>query len=236
MNRLKRLGKMFDNVGRNFALQRGVYGQSFTGQLGKAVVGGTWKDKKTLRTYAVPTNPNTAGQVSQRAKFKISQVVGSSLLLTVVRPYWNPFVNSQSGFNAFIGDNSQLVTGNTDFGNIRTVKGPYEPAFSFDSFTYDSATGNCAFNWDNQIANIGDVNDQSLLVVLDITDYAPEQKTPILLGSFKLGAIRDADNDSITIKDGLAFADIYGYIAFKQPAANPILTVSNSLARQATAL
>lgn len=228
MNRLKKLGRLFDNVGRNFALQRGVYGQSFTGQLGKAVVGGTWKDKKTLRTYAVPTNPKTAGQVSQRGKFKISQVTASALLETIVKPYWNPFANSQSGFNAFIGLNSQRVTDNTDFQNIYVTSGSYEPVSVVNEVLYNATTGVTTFGWDGDPLTIGDEDDRSVLVLLDTTDYDASQKTPILLAATKIGATRITGADTLTIKSGLSIADIFGFVAFIQPAADPVLRVSNS--------
>ncbi len=231
MNRFKKLGRQFDNVGRNYALQKGVYGQSFTGQLGKAVVGGTWKDKKTLRTYAIPTNPNTVAQVAQREKFKISQVAASSLLATVVQPYWNPFANSQSGFNAFIGANSQLVTDNEDFLNLLCVKGSYEAPASLTSATYNTADGATELFWSTTVQNIGSADDQSLLILLNKTDYDPTQKTPVLLSNFKVGANRSVGQDSFDIATGLTPSDLYFYLAFKQPAASSILRVSNSLSK-----
>lgn len=42
---------------------------SWDGKVGQ-LVGAKWKDKKTLRAYAKPSNPNTAAQQEKRAVFK----------------------------------------------------------------------------------------------------------------------------------------------------------------------
>ncbi len=211
------------------ALQQGVYGSYYTGQLGKATVGGTWKDKKTLRIYKKPSNPNTSAQQSQRGKFKISQVVASALLATIIHPYWNPFATSQSGFNSFIGINSQLATDNQAFTDLLITKGSYEPLPGIADSQYDTSTGNIDTTWDPNVANIGDPNDRVIMIVIDKSDYDPLQKTPILLTVVQQLVLRSAGSDGLTYKSGLLPADIFVALGVIQPASQTKLRVANSV-------
>lgn len=229
MNRLYRLGNMFDNVGRNFALQAGVYGAYFKGQLGKSVVGGTWKNKKTLRTYAIPTNPNTSDQQAVRGKFKISQVVGSHLLTTVIHPFWNPFADGQSGFNAFIGLNSLRASDNENFIGLLVTSGSYEGIAAITTKTYNTANGQVIIDWDDSVQNIGNVSDRVVIVALDTSDYDPLVKTPILLSSVTTDKVRSDASEDLTLRTGLTPADVIVFLGTTQPAANPILVIGNSI-------
>ena len=231
MKRLKRLGILFDNVGRNFALQGGNYGGHFTGQLGKSVVGATWKDKKTLRTYAKPTNPNSSAQQSVRGKFKLSQVAGSSLLETVVKPYWNPFANSQSGFNRFIGINSQRVSSSIDFISLLALSGSYEGVASIISATYATGTGIVSVQWSPTIQNIGSDDDEIIIIILDTTDYDPAEKTPILLSYYSKNTRRSEEYETVNLKTGLTASDIYVYVGTKQPIAQKVLRIGTTLSQ-----
>jgi len=218
------------------AKQKGVYGSHYTGQLGKAVVGSTWKDQKVLRTYSVPTNPNTAGQQAQRAKFKLSQVVASNILQLVIWPYWNPFANSQSGFNAFIGYNSQVVTGNDDFINIRSVVGSYEGVAQITTATYNATNGDVDISWPTAPVSIGDSLDREIALCLDFTEYDPDDKTPIVLAYLKDDMTRGDGFEQFNIRSGLTPSDIFVYLGMRQPATDSVLKIGTSVSKQCVAL
>ncbi len=218
----------FSNEGKNYALQRGVYGQYYTGQLGKAVVGGTWKDKKTLRTYVIPPNPNTASQQTVRGKFKLSQVFASRLLLTICQPYWNPFADGQSGFNKFIGHNSLVVSSNVDFVGVQTIFGSYEGLEEVLTATYNTGTGEILFTFPTAVLNIGNASDEIIVVAVSTEDYNPTAKKPILQTWMEKTIIRSAGSGSIDIVTGKDPAGIFVYLATKQPVADQVLKLGTS--------
>jgi hypothetical protein len=80
-----------------------------SGSIAKTLVAGTWKGIKTMRSYAVPTNPRSAAQVAQRET--LAMVL--AMWQTTVRSEsnilaWNRAAqalgNKQSGVNAFVSN------------------------------------------------------------------------------------------------------------------------------------
>lgn len=86
---------------------QGILG-GFSGKVGP-VVGGKWKDIDYMRSYVIPSNPNTAAQQAVRAKFGQLVEYGRALLAGVLQPYWDPFYSDMSGFNAWISQNYALA-------------------------------------------------------------------------------------------------------------------------------
>lgn len=106
---------------------------AFRGKIG-GVVGSKWKSIDVGRIYVVPSNPNTPAQQTVRARFAAIQARASALLSTLLQTYWDPFYNTMSGYNAFIGENYSLMDG----ANLLTVnnvmsKGTLEPIPSITS-------------------------------------------------------------------------------------------------------
>jgi hypothetical protein len=211
-------------------------GGPWTGQVGKTYVGGIWKGIPYFRKYVIPANPKTTDQVAQRGKFKICQVIASSILQTIIWLFWDPFAVKESGFNRFIGLNSQRVADNQDFLNSLIASGGYEQIAGITTLTYDTATGQVHIEWDVTVYNIGSPDDLVHLVVVDKTDYDPDQKTPILLSYVATPLKRSLNDTDITIRTGLTAANIFAYLFCTQPATEKILKVSNSISQVCVAL
>ena len=76
------------------------------GQIAKTLVFMGWKGLKTIRTYAVPANPNSAAQQAQRGIMGNAVEAWHSVNLTGAdKTAWDLFAKTlaaaQSGFNAF---------------------------------------------------------------------------------------------------------------------------------------
>ena len=87
-------------------------GKIYQGILGKvsgkvgSVVGSSWKGIATLRIYNnVVANPRTAGQIAQRSAFKEFSQLAKSLLVGLIKPYWDKKALRMSGYNSFIKTN-----------------------------------------------------------------------------------------------------------------------------------
>ena len=85
-----------------------------SGQLGKTLVGSTWKGIKVMREYVVPANPKTADQVTQRGIFTDSVYAWRNFITdTEIRAAWDRNALSsgkpQSGFNAAMSSLIQIL-------------------------------------------------------------------------------------------------------------------------------
>lgn len=108
-------------------LQGGILG-IMTGKVG-GVVGSTWKDKNTLRSYrsSIAVN-NTAKAVA--AKDVFSQCVAKAIQINGVigRDLWQRFEKSQSGYNALVAQFRAAYDANNNFvaENLILSKGKIE--------------------------------------------------------------------------------------------------------------
>ncbi len=85
-----------------------LFGFGASGQLGKALVYGSWKGIDVAREYVVPANPNTAAQSTQRGymTYAVGQWHDATNVLTATdKAAWNRMAGIQrparSGFNEF---------------------------------------------------------------------------------------------------------------------------------------
>ena len=90
-----------------------------SGQLGKTLVGTTWKGIKVMREYVKPANPQTAAQVTQRDLFTASVSAWRNYLTDAdIRAAWNRSAlvsgKPQSGFNAGMSSLTQILAGDAD--------------------------------------------------------------------------------------------------------------------------
>lgn len=85
-------------------LNRGILG-GFRGSVGP-VTGTSWKGIDVMKSKPLSVaNPRTAGQVAQRSKFTAIVQIASTLLVLLVKPFWDRFAQRQSGYNAMVSAN-----------------------------------------------------------------------------------------------------------------------------------
>jgi hypothetical protein len=94
-----------------------LFSFSARGQLAKTLVYSGWKGIDDVRSYVVPANPRSTGQVAQRSYFTDGVEAWHDTGLTVDDvEAWNRYANvlprPQSGFNAFVAAVTNLrITG-----------------------------------------------------------------------------------------------------------------------------
>jgi hypothetical protein len=87
-----------------------LFSFSASGQLAKSLVYFPWKGVDAVRSYTIPSNPNSADQQTQRGYFgdAITAWHNSALLVADDKTAWDKYASSlsraMSGFNAFVKD------------------------------------------------------------------------------------------------------------------------------------
>lgn len=96
-------------------IKQGILG-GFSGSVAN-IVGSSWKGIAVVKSKPLSVaNPRTAAQTAQRQRLAGVVTAARSLLAALIQPFWNPFAQRQSGYNAFVGenidvfDNDQLST------------------------------------------------------------------------------------------------------------------------------
>lgn len=182
------------------------------------VVGGSWKGVKYIRGYAIPANPNTAAQQTQRGKMSASVYWAKRLLTTIIQVYWNPFCSSMSGFNCFVKNNLLNAFTTADYSKLIMSAGTLE-GDSLDSAEYDTATG--AFTYANAGSPLGNGlgTDIAVIVVLD-TEHGVAHVNDDYFA-------REDGGNSFNIFQGLDATKLKAYLFFRRGSGST-LEVSNS--------
>ena len=105
-------------------IKRGILG-GFSNKIGN-VVGTSWKGISVMRALPQSVhNPRTGLQTRQRQKFSIMSKLGSGLLDSVIKPYWDPKAVRMSGYNLFVSENlkDQEENINLNFDAVKITKG-----------------------------------------------------------------------------------------------------------------
>lgn len=105
-------------------IKQGILG-GISGKIGN-VVGSSWKGIAVLKSLPLSvSNPNTAGQQAQRGAMTGIVAVARILLAALITPYWNPFSQRMSGYNAFVKENIATFVGTvfTNFSSFYTSRG-----------------------------------------------------------------------------------------------------------------
>ncbi|NTW77529.1 MAG: hypothetical protein HGB33_07130 [Syntrophaceae bacterium] len=197
---------------------QGILG-GFSGKVGP-VVGAKWKDIDYMRSYVIPSNPQTVDQTTQRDKFKKCVLYGRDLLGSLLQPYWDMFYSNMSGFNAWISNNLNLLDGSKQLtASAIMSKGTLE-GVSAVTATYATASGEVELTWDGTIFGNGETTDLCRLVVYDKAN----EDLYFFGGIFT----RADENFVATIKIGLTATGVIAYLFFTRGTGSE-LVVSDSI-------
>lgn len=90
-------------------IKQGILG-GFSGKVAN-VVGSSWKGIAVIKSLPLSVaNPNTAGQQAQRGAMTQIVIASRLLLASLLQPYWNPFAQKMSGYNAFVKENIETFS------------------------------------------------------------------------------------------------------------------------------
>ena len=90
-------------------INQGILG-GFSGKVAN-VVGSSWKGIAVIKSLPLSVaNPKTPAQQAQRGALSSVVAAARVLLAALIQPYWNPFAQRQSGYNAFTSENIATFT------------------------------------------------------------------------------------------------------------------------------
>lgn len=105
-------------------IKQGILG-GFSGKVG-SVIGSSWKGIAVMKAAPLSvTNPQSAGQTAQREKMTGIVAAARILLAALIQPYWNPFAQKMSGYNAFVSENIDTFVSDvfTTYANFYSTRG-----------------------------------------------------------------------------------------------------------------
>jgi hypothetical protein len=130
------------------------------------VIAATWKGVNYVKAYAVPANPNTAAQQTQRTFFAAIVRAAQLILTTVIQPWWDPFATKQSGFSRFMQVNLLGMSTPFDYADMVVSQGNLESETP-TVVTYDTATGIFNCDWTPSGLGNGENTDDAHVIVYD---------------------------------------------------------------------
>ena len=149
-------------------LQGGILG-IMTGKVG-GVVGSTWKDKNTLRSYrsSIAVN-NTAKAVASKNIF--AECVAKAIQINGVigRDLWQRFEKSQSGYNALVAQFRSAYNSSNVFGpeNLILSKGKIEEA-PIVSASINAVNKDITITWDTATSGYQLSSDIPYVVIMSV--------------------------------------------------------------------
>lgn len=105
-------------------IKQGILG-GFSGKVAN-IVGSSWKGIPVIKSLPLSVaNPKTPAQTEQRNRLTGVVAAARTLLAALIQPYWNPFAQQESGYNAFVSENiANFAAGVfTNFANFFSTRG-----------------------------------------------------------------------------------------------------------------
>lgn len=150
-------------------IKRGILG----GVSGKVanVIGGSWKGIEYLRSMPLSVaNPRTTAQVANRDRFKSVTVLASEMLTTIVKPLWDRFAVSMSGYNDFCRANKDVFSGGSfNYSSLILSRGKMDAPAGL-SGTANTGAHTFTVSWSNALADAYASADDEVYVAVVGTD------------------------------------------------------------------
>ena len=123
-------------------IKRGILG-GFSNKIGN-VVGTSWKGISVMRSLPQSVhNPKTEAQEEQRTNFAVASKLGSQLLDSVIKPFWDKKAIRMSGYNLWVQKNldrwRSLGTSYNDY--ILITEGAPVEIPNFEPVAYEGVLG-----------------------------------------------------------------------------------------------
>lgn len=134
-------------------LKQGILG-GVKGKVG-SVVGSSWKGIATLRSLPLSvTNPRTAAQVGNRARFSDVVALATNLLSAIIKPLNDRFASAMSGYNLFVQRSRDCFTPAGIFvpANLILSRGKLG-ATDIDSVIADEDSNTVTINFNSVLSN-----------------------------------------------------------------------------------
>ncbi len=193
-------------------IKQGILG-GFSGKVAN-VVGSSWKGIAVLKSLPLSVaNPNTAGQQAQRGAMRTIVAASRILLASLLQPYWNPFAQRMSGYNAFVKENIDTfaTAGFTVFADFFSQRGSLLGVV-VTSVVADDSDNTITINWtDNSGTADALLTDDMVITIYNATTdvwlvdagNAQRDDATIVIANTVM-----VENDLLKVYVGLARPDI----------------------------
>jgi len=181
------------------------------------------KGVQIMKTFAVPSNPNTSEQQTVRTVFRTLVACFKPLATTWIRYFWNPFtVSNGQGWGNFIGFNVDAMGSTFALPQASLSRGSLEGVYELAA-TYDTATGIVAGTFYGTIITNGADADKASIAVFDADSGE-------LLGFDFATAERSDEEINITVGKGFTATDINIFVSLSSlaPGVGTLVDCSNS--------
>lgn len=180
---------------------------NWEGKVGETV-GAKWKNKKTIRTYTKPSNPNTQAQRTVRSVFK-DMTSFVALFADQIKYLTALNTSGMSVRNAIIKLNKSMIEdGTADFSNLLISKGGLQKPIVTE-VTIEPGTQNIIMGWIPPTATNFTEDAKAVAVIVDVTTGVAE----IVTADVKNGATKS----KLTYQES---DDIYVFIYYLDKRGN----------------
>ena len=200
-------------------IKRGILG-GFSGKVGN-IVGSSWKGIAVIKSMPLSVaNPRTAGQTSQRAKFKAGAELSKGISSSWIKPLWDRFAVRMSGYNAFMKENVRHMDADffTMLGSLVMSQGKMLPPSS-ESIQIDQGSSVATVNWQSNVNDPLALDDDVVFVALASDNF----DSPIVVDS---SSHRSAGNVTIQMPESFVDHNVSFCIAFRRTDGTVVSTSS----------
>ena len=184
----------------------------FTGVRGK--VGTTIfqviKGVQVMKTFAIPENPGSSGQVAQRGVFSDIVSCFKTIAKNVIALLWESTTSgNQTSWGNFISKNL-ISMGKVAFDLTDAILsyGTLDQVSDLEA-TYDTATGAVVAAWAELAYVNGAAEDTSHIIIID-------SDSKQIIGKFMDSATREDEADSVTASTGFTATNLEVFVFFTQ--------------------
>ena len=185
--------------------------------------------KQFLREYVVPANPQTFLQQQFRFSFRFINKIYLYLQQPLFDNIWDTASDDLNPHNIFVRSNQNSISKELNFDSVSLSVGILEPIFLIKSIQYKDAANRCMFKWDSTIINNGSPTDKILLILIDYSNYLPDQNKFLLTFYYNSDKQRQ-DSVGFIIPEIILNTDfLHGFIIVFNDPINNKYQISDSL-------
>ena len=162
--------------------------------------------EQIVKTFAIPSNPDTAGQQAQRGVFADIIATFKAIAANVIAVFWDPFtVSNKTGWGNFISKNL-LSMGKVAFDITDAVisYGSLEQLGTV-SATYDTSTGSAVLTGEKPVLINGALADPVHAIAVDTP-------TGVIIGKSLDLATREDEGETLPCSAGYTATDVEFFV------------------------
>lgn len=187
-------------------------------QLNKTFVFFRWKGINCVRSYVIPSNPRTTGQVLQRNLFSAVMAQAQFVKIAICQKFWKKFAVKMSAFNAFVSANCKNQHYPLHVDEYVMSKGSMTPTV-MTTCTYTDTTGKVDLTWSPTLSGNQGNTDNLVAVVVEANVGIVAVKDSLVP--------RSAGTVTFNTRTGFAVTDVYLYTFFYRSLGTVNEMISN---------